>query len=53
VSPTSTRFPGGMFTPAIRAISSPLALLVARVRADHEDRAAAADHLALLTHRLH
>src|SRR5207237_4160407 len=44
-----------MFMPAIRAIrvKLPLTLLVARVLADHEHRAAAADDLALLAHRLH
>src|SRR6266540_3000045 len=54
VSPTSTRLLIGMFTPAIRAISTllPLSLLVARVRADHQDRATAANDLALLAHRL-
>src|SRR5919109_3581296 len=53
VRPTSTRLLRGMLTPAIRAISgSPLTLLVTRVLADHEDRAVAADDLALLTHRL-
>src|SRR5215218_7440182 len=45
----------GMFTPAMRATrpSSPLPLLVARVRADHEHDAAPPDHPAALTHRLH
>jgi hypothetical protein len=41
-----------MLMPAIRAIQLPLTLLVARVRADHQDRAVAADDLALLAHRL-
>src|SRR4051812_37580494 len=42
-----------MLTPAIRAMFElPLLLLVARVRADHEDASVAADDLALLTHRL-
>src|ERR671924_2212486 len=53
VRPTSTRLLRGMLTPAIRAISgSPLTLLVTRVLADHEDRAMAADDLALLAHGL-
>src|SRR3954468_20326856 len=53
VRPTSTRLLRGMLIPAIRAISrSPLALLVSGVLADHEDRAVAADDLALLAHRL-
>src|SRR6266511_2395972 len=44
-----------MFTPAIRATraASPLPLLVARVRADHEHDAAPPDHPAALTHRLY
>src|SRR6266480_1095973 len=44
-----------MFTPAIRATrrASPLPLLVARVRADHQDDAAPPDHPATLTHRLY
>src|SRR3954464_3538010 len=42
-----------MLIPAIRAISLlALPLLVPRVLADHEDRAVAADDLALLAHRL-
>src|SRR5215218_2336704 len=55
VRPTSTRLFRGMLIPAMRAISSPLALplLVARVLADDEDRPMAADDLALLAHRLH
>src|SRR5436190_1721615 len=53
VRPTSTRLFRGMLMPAIRAISrSPLPLLVPGVLADHEDRAVAADDLALLAHRL-
>src|SRR3954447_17626895 len=54
VRPTSTRLFKGMLIPAIRAISCPLALplLVARVRADDENRPVAADDLALLAHRL-
>src|SRR5919198_6646979 len=51
--PTSTRLLSGMLIPAMRAICSlPLTLLVTRVLADHEDRAVAADDLALLAHRL-
>jgi hypothetical protein len=38
----------GMFTPAIRAIRSPLPLLVSRIRADHEHGAVAAHDLAFL-----
>src|SRR5829696_273804 len=41
-----------MLTPAIRAMRLPLTLLVTRVLADHEDRAVAADDLALLAHGL-
>jgi hypothetical protein len=42
-----------MLIPAMRAICElPLTLLVTRVLADHEDRAVAADDLALLAHRL-
>src|SRR3954447_25446745 len=53
VRPISTRLLSGMLIPAIRAISrSPLPLLVAGGLADHEDRAMAADDLALLAHRL-
>src|SRR3954447_4777611 len=46
------RFCRGRLIPAIRAISLALTLLVTRVRADHENRAMAADDLALLAHRL-
>src|SRR3954470_14210253 len=54
VRPTSTRLFRGMLIPAIRAISrSPLPLLVTGVLADHQDRAMAADDLALLAHRLY
>src|SRR6478609_118148 len=46
-----------MLTPAMRAIVAPaplaLPLLVARVRADHQDRHIAADDLALFAHRLY
>src|SRR5215208_5057795 len=43
-----------MLTPAIRAIFLlALPLLVAGIRADHEDPAVAPDDLALLAHRLH
>src|SRR5215218_8018693 len=44
-----------MFTPAMRAICLGLALplLVTRIRADHQDRAVAADDLALFAHRLY
>src|SRR3954452_13298287 len=53
VRPTSTRLLRGMLIPAIRAISLlALPLLVPWVLADHEDRAVAADDLALLAHRL-
>src|SRR5947209_4425946 len=54
VRPTSTRLLRGMLMPAIRAMlsRSPLPLLVTRVLADHEDRAVAADDLALLAHGL-
>jgi hypothetical protein len=56
VRPISTRLLSGMLTPEIRAIatsaSSSLPLLVARVRADHEDPSIAADNFALLAHRL-
>src|SRR3954471_8420563 len=42
-----------MLIPAMRAMSLlALTLLVPRVLADHEDRAVAADDLALLAHRL-
>src|SRR5690348_7374066 len=42
-----------MLIPAMRAMSLlALTLLVPRVLADHEDRAMAADDLALLAHRL-
>src|SRR5579884_4365733 len=41
-----------MLMPEMRAISSPLPLLVARVGADHEHPPVAADDLALLAHRL-
>src|SRR3954465_13048477 len=54
VRPTSTRLLSGMLIPAMRAMSLlALTLLVPRVLADHEDRAVAADDLALLAHRLH
>jgi hypothetical protein len=53
VRPISTRLLSGMLTPAIRAIFLlALALLVARIRADHEHPPVAADDLALLAHRL-
>src|SRR3954447_16695968 len=53
VRPTSTRLLRGTLTPAIRAIRYlALTLLVAGVLADDEDRAVAADDLALLAHRL-
>src|SRR4051794_8643798 len=53
VRPTSTRLLRGMLIPAIRAIAAlPLALLVSRVLTDHENRAVAADDLALFAHRL-
>src|SRR4051794_32536758 len=53
VRPTSTRLLRGMLIPAMRAMSLlALTLLVPRVLADHEDRAMAADDLALLAHRL-
>src|SRR3954469_12503937 len=45
-----------MLTPAMRAIwAGPLALplLGSRIRADHQDRAVAADDLALFAHRLY
>src|ERR1700751_1492192 len=51
VRPISTRLLRGMLIPEIRAIST-LPLLVARIRADHEDPPVSADDLALLTHRL-
>src|ERR671931_1650873 len=51
VRPTSTRLLSGMLIPAMRATSA-LPLLVTRVLADHEDRAMAADDLALLAHGL-
>jgi hypothetical protein len=42
-----------MLMPAIRAIDQlPLPLLVAGVLTDHQDRAVAADDLALLAHGL-
>jgi hypothetical protein len=41
-----------MFMPEMRAIRLPLSLLVPGVLADDEDRAAAADDLALLAHGL-
>src|ERR1700729_1356377 len=50
VRPISTRLLRGMLTPEMRAIST-LPLLVARIRADHEDPAVPADDLALLAHR--
>src|SRR4051795_9359525 len=53
VRPTSTRLLRGMLIPAMSAMSLlALTLLVPRVLADHEDRAVAADDLALLAHRL-
>jgi hypothetical protein len=53
VRPTSTRLFSGMLMPAIRAKAGlPLPLLMAGVLADHEDRAVAADDLALLAHGL-
>src|SRR5215207_8653679 len=45
-----------MLTPAIRAmclVLLALPLLVTRIRADHQDRAVAADDLALFAHRLY
>jgi hypothetical protein len=53
VRPISTRLSVGMFTPAILANELTLSLLVPGVRADHEHRAAAADHLAFLAHRFY
>src|SRR6202012_3066129 len=50
VRPISTRLLRGMLTPEKRAIST-LPLLVARIRADHEDPPVPADDLALLPHR--
>src|SRR5689334_10362788 len=50
VRPISTRLLRGMLTPEMRAIST-LPLLVARIRADHEDPPVPADDLALLAHR--
>src|SRR3954470_13472698 len=54
VRPISACWCGGMLMPAIRAMSFPLnllqsalALLVARIRADHADNALAADDLAV------
>src|SRR4028119_1748028 len=52
VRPISTRLLSGMMIPAIRAIRSPLTLLVTRVGADHQHGTVAADDLALLAHRL-
>src|SRR4051795_480063 len=53
VRPISTRLLRGMLTPEIRAIRAlTLPLLVSRVLADDENRAVAADDLALLAHRL-
>jgi hypothetical protein len=52
VRPISERLFSGMLMPAMRAMPLPLPLLVAGVRADHQDRAMAADDLALLAHRL-
>src|SRR3990170_3423254 len=51
----STRLSRGRSTPAIRANACllPLPLLMPRVRADHADRAAPADHLAPIADLLH
>src|SRR3712207_1896348 len=51
----STRLSRGRSTPAIRATLCllPLALLVPRVRADHPDLPAPADHLAPVADLLH
>src|SRR5580658_730457 len=53
VSAISSRFSRGMSTPEIRATWLTLPLLVPRVRADDEDPAVPADHLALLADRFH
>src|ERR1700733_3661069 len=50
VRPISTRLLRGMLTPEMRAISA-LPLLVAWIRADHQDPAVPPDDLALLAHR--
>src|SRR3974377_412617 len=52
VRPISTRFCGGMLTPAMRAMLA-LPLPVPWVRADHLHGAVPADHLALLTDRFY
>src|SRR5687767_10520054 len=52
VRPISERLFSGMLMPAMRAMALALPLLVAGVRADHQDRAVATDDLALLAHRL-
>src|SRR5436190_18332397 len=54
----SRRLSRGRSTPAIRAMFSPLlalalTLLVARVRADHQDPPATTDHAAPVAHLLH
>jgi hypothetical protein len=53
VSPISSRFWFGRLTPAMRATSLPLPLLVSRVRADHHRAAVPLDHAAALTHGFH
>src|ERR1700712_2232299 len=53
VRPISARLFSGMLMPEIRAIELPLTLLVTRIRADDQNRAVAADDLALFAHRLH
>src|SRR3954452_1413168 len=53
VRPISARLLRGMLSPAMRAISLALPLLVPRIGADHQHRAMAANDLALLAHRLH
>src|ERR687883_537693 len=54
VSPISSRFWFGKFTPAMRAISLlALTLLVTRIRADDHGRAVPLDDAAPLAHGLH
>jgi hypothetical protein len=52
VSPISRRFWFGMLTPAIRAITLPLPLLVAWIAADDHGLAVPLDHAAALAHGL-
>src|SRR5215213_4602013 len=53
VRPISSRFCGGMLTPAILAIAAlALPLLVAGIRADDHGPAVPLDHAAALAHRL-